>query len=149
MKEKENLLPSGTDREALSGEWKERRDRYYERLAALLAEYDGELVPFLAAAAAGTCGIPLDLLLHGKDSKRSGVRMARALFWYAYRHITNESYSRVAEVSKIIGLRYSADGIRKAVEEVSKQIWEKPWWKRRWIEMERVIEMITQKEQKQ
>lgn len=149
MKERESLLPSGTDREALSAEWQERRKSYYERIAALLTEFDGEIVPFLAAAAAGTCSIPLELLLHGKDSKRSGVRMARALFWYAYRHITNESYGRVAEVSKSIGLRYSADGIRKAVEEVSKQIWEKPWWKRRWIEMERIIEMITQKEQEQ
>lgn len=111
-------------------------------------EYDGDVMRAMAAVAAGLCGVHLATFF-GTEGIGGTARQARAFFFYSYRNLTHASYDAISEQAQRIGLSTTLDGVRKAVERMSVLVRTERWWMRRYAEMQRIIDLITDKDTEQ
>lgn len=121
-------------------------DAVYEQIRLLVAQHNLDVAMFLAHVSASICGIDVEDFFRKQKSKEC-VKHARWFFWHTYRTMTQETYIKIKQVSMQIGLNYSIDGIRKAVEWMEQMIRKELKWKRRWIEMQKVINILMEQEQ--
>lgn len=129
--------------EQVRREWGEEQENHLSRIREALRNYDISPAIFLANAAAGICGVDLDVLRNSKFGI-GGASHARWLFLYSYRMMTNDTYAEMVKVVGDMGMSFSLDGIRKAVDLMGQLIRTEVKWKRRWIEMQKVINIITE-----
>lgn len=129
--------------EVIRQEWHDAQGEYLAEMRRVLQKNDISPIIYLANSAAGVCGVDYEDFT-GKKSGKGSVRQSRWLFWYAYRMMTNETYIKIAEVSRQVGIEFSLDGIRKAVEQMRRLIETESVWKRRWHEMSKVIKILTE-----
>jgi len=121
-------------------------DAVYEQIRLLVAQHNLDVAMFLANVSASICGIDVEDFFRKQKSKEC-VKHARWFFWHTYRTMTQETYIKIKQVSAQIGLNYSIDGIRKAVEWMEQMVRKELKWKRRWIEMQKVINILMEQEQ--
>lgn len=129
-------------------EYKSALDVYYRAVNEVVMRYDLDFMRAVAAVAAGLCGVSLNAFFARKNVG-GHARQARAFYYYTLRHLTHASYDAISEQSSRIGLTTTLDGVRKAVERMSAVIDTERWWMRRNAEMKRIIELLTDKKQKE
>ena len=137
-----------SDWQAKASDWVQKQkqdDAMFEQIRLIVAQHNIDIVLFLANVSASICGINTEDFFRKQKSKEC-VKHARWFFWHTYRTMTQETYIKIKQVSAQIGLNYSVDGIRKAVEWMEQMVRKELKWKRRWIEMQKVINILMEQE---
>ena len=84
------------------------------------------------------CGVSREEIAQKNKSKFHIIHY-RWLFWYAYRYMTNESFLKIAEISRRFGHAYDHRSIRHGVDSIGTMIAREPHWARRWEALKHII----------
>ena len=127
------------DNDTIKQEWEDLHDKSFREIDAVLRKYDYNALTMLSSFVAGICDVDTADLL--TSSANMYISQCRALFWYAYRHMTQDTYERISKKTAIEGCRFSHDTVRKACEKMKELINSDPHWKGRWINVRRFIRL--------
>ena len=95
---------------------------------------------YLADFVATICNIEKERIF--SNTNDHDVAQARALFWYAYRYMTGETYKQIGKISKdVYGKSFSSIGVATGVYKMHQLIEEQPIWRKRWTVLKRIIKM--------
>ena len=119
----------------------EKQSNWGEELKVLLNKHDKNALESLLDCVAWVCGVERDELKNGTTLYCSQTRW---LLWFAYRFFSAETYERIGDVMKEIGLDYSNDGIRKGVAKMSNLIDYEQTWKKKWAVVKQFIISIDE-----
>lgn len=129
----------------LKQDWVNIKEQYYQEVREVLSRHGINMIRFLFEAVCGLCNVSIDDMQAHAPTQQA--QQARALFWYVWREATYEPYAKIAMLSKELGLDFTLDSIRKSVVTMSDMVRTEPIWKRRWIEMKKVTDIIIEKEE--
>ena len=105
-----------------------------------LSNYNIHVRECLADFVATLCDIEKDKMF--TDTKDHDIAQARALYWYAYRYMTGETYKQIGKLSKdVYGKNFSTFGVSSGVNKMYTLIEEQPIWRKRWTILKRIIKM--------
>lgn len=113
------------------------RQQSFSEIEYVLQKYDYDLQDSLASFVASICEVDYADML--SQNTKSNVSLARWLYWYALRFMTNESYEQIAERTAFDGYKYTKDAIRKAVEKMGSIINTERKWQNRWVLVRKMI----------
>ena len=127
------------DNETIRQECGELNMKTSNEIEAVLRKYDYNTMTMLLSFVASICDVnAADLLT---SSANIYMSQCRALFWYAYRYITQETYDRISKKTAFEGCAFSPDAVRKACEKIAELINSDMQWKGRWINVKRFIRL--------
>lgn len=127
------------DNDSIKQEWKDLRNKSFREIEGVLRKYDYNSLTMLSSFVSSICDVETADLL--TSSANIYISQCRALFWYAYRYMTQDSYERISNKTAIDGCRFSPDTVRKACEKMADLINVDPQWKGRWINVKRFIRL--------
>ena len=127
------------DNDTIKQEWEDLHDKSFLEIEAVLRKYDYNALTMLSSFVASICDVDTADLL--TSSANVYISQCRALFWYAYRYMTQDPYERISKKTAIEGCRFSPDTVRKACEKITELINADPHWKGRWINVKRFIRL--------
>lgn len=103
-----------------------------------LESYNNRISLYLADFVASLCGIDKERMF--SNCKDLDVALARNLFWYAYRYMTNDTYGKIGKISEqVYGKTFSKEGVASGVNRMYTMIEEQPIWRKRWTIIKRII----------
>lgn len=97
---------------------------------------------YLADAVASLCGVDTKEMMTNRNSAH--ISQPRWLYWYAYRYMTGESYTKMASDLSASTKGFTINGIRVGVEKMSAMIESEPMWRKRWTIIKRIIKLREQ-----
>lgn len=128
-------------------ELSEIHDETIGRACELLRSYAYEIQEYLASFVASICELTVKEMFEecSKYNKSNYRSQARWLFWYAYRYMTNESYDRIALMTKQ-HYRHSItpSGIGMSINKMARLVEMDATWMKRWIVVRRVIKIYQE-----
>lgn len=127
------------DNEEIRREWEDLQDKSFKEIEAVLRKCDYNAMTMLSSFVASICDVDTADLL--SSSANMYISQCRALFWYAYRYMTQDPYERISQKTSIEGCKFSADTVRKACEKMMTLIDVDDVWKGRWINVKRFIRL--------
>lgn len=126
----------------------ERMENFHVDMAIEhLTQHEKDFQAYLYDFAISLCGVSKsDMRL---NSNSGHIAHARWFFWYAYRYMTNETYKKIANITKdLVGKTYSSVCINDGANRMSMMIETEPLWKKRWVIISRIIKMKNEAENK-
>lgn len=107
-----------------------------------LYNYNSKIRVYLADFVSSLCCVDKEKMF--ADTKDHDVAQARALFWYAYRYMTGETFKQIGKLSEeVYGKKFSAFGVASGVNKMYSLIEEHPIWKKRWMIVKRIVKMYN------
>lgn len=107
------------------------------KICELVRSYERDIQDYLADLVASLCDLTVsDMMV--KD-ERLHCNHARWLFWYAYRHMTNDTFEHLSQITERYGRKYSFQGINLAVNKMSMLIADNTIWTKRWTILKQLI----------
>lgn len=123
--------------EEIKQDWERLDDDLVTTICGLLNQYEYKAQDYLADWVASLCDVDKRIMLTASD--KSDMAHARWFFWYAYRYMTNESYDKIAEMTKHNGYQFTSRGVISGVNKMSMMIANEPMWTKRWVIIKRII----------
>lgn len=100
--------------------------------------YGSNIRKYLADFIASLCNVEIERMM--SDCIDHDVAQARALFWYAYRYMTGETYQQIGKLSKdAYGKTFTKVGVSTSVNRMHQYIEEQPIWRKRWNIVKHII----------
>ena len=123
-------------------DWMTLDDENVKRICEMVRSYERDIQDYLAEMVASLC----DLEAHEMMTKDDRIHCthARWLFWYAYRHMTNDTFEHLSQITERYGRKYSLQAINTAVNKMSALIIDNTIWTKRWTVLKRIIKMRDQ-----
>lgn len=122
--------------EQIKDELKRIDTHVIQSVCNILRQYNKETRDYLADVVAAVCDVTLEDLM--TDTKHLHNSHARWFFWYAYRYMTNESYSSIAKRTSS-WRKFTESCVGICVGKMSMMIDNEPIWKKRWVIVKRII----------
>lgn len=110
-----------------------------EQAIYLLRNHGKDVSSYLASFVAAICDVSVEDMLSEKITFH--IAHARWLYYYAYRYMTNESFTKISIQTKTDKKTYSAKAIQNCVTKMSMMIANEPLWSKRWSVIKRVIKL--------
>jgi chromosomal replication initiation ATPase DnaA len=124
--------------EELSKELEENERIMIKCVCDTLYNYSSKIRVYLADFVCALCNVDKEKMLSGKNEH--DVAQARALYWYAYRYMTGETYEHIGRISKdVYGKEFTTVGVANGVNKMYALIEQQPIWKKRWNVIKRII----------
>lgn len=125
--------------ETIMSEWKEVDG--INHILDVIRSYEYNIYDYLAETVAALCDVDVKLMLSG--SEKVYVSQARALFWYAYRYMTNETYEKIALMTNRYHT-FARVSVGQSINKMGVMIETEPLWKKRWVIIKRIIKLREQ-----
>lgn len=97
---------------------------------------------YLADVVASLCGVSTKEMM--SNSNAAHISQPRWLYWYAYRYMTGESYTKMSNVLNFDTKGFTTNGIRVGVEKMSTMIDTELIWNKRWTIVKKIIKLRGQ-----
>lgn len=123
----------------------ELEDKMLSTICETIRKYNELSAKHLAQITADLCGVDCEDLLH--DTSHRTNSEARYLYWFAYRYLTEESYSSIAK--KPWQRRFTEQCVGAAILRMANMISANTIWTKRWVILKHVIKGILEHKPKQ
>lgn len=123
-------------------DWIRLDDENVQRICEMVRSYERDIQDYLAEMVAALCDLDAAEMMTKED--RIHCNHARWLFWYAYRHMTNDTFEHMSQITERYGRKYTMQGINAAVNKMSALIIDNTIWTKRWTVLKRIIKMRDQ-----
>jgi hypothetical protein len=105
-----------------------------------LRNYNHRIRFYIADVVSSLCDIDKERMF--SDTKDHDVAHARALYWYAYRYMTGETYEQIGKTTKdLYGKEFTKIGVATGVNRMCRFINEQPIWNKRWAILKHIIKI--------
>lgn len=112
-----------------------------DHILDVLRKHEYNAYNYLAETVAALCDLDVELMLSGCE--KVYVAQARALFWYAYRYMTNETYEKIANMTSKYH-SFARVSVGQSINKMAGMIENEPLWKKRWTIIKRIIKLRDQ-----
>ena len=120
-------------------DWKKLEEESMQVICDKVKNYERDIQDYLAELVASQCDLDMSEMMTKDD--RIHCNHARWLFWYAYRHMTNDTFEHLSQITERYGRKFSHQGINSAVNKMSNLIADNTIWTKRWTVLKRIIKM--------
>lgn len=103
----------------------------------LLKESEISIQDNLSLFVAAQCDIDHTEMMN--DTSKYYAAQCRWLYWYAYRYMTNEPYTKMAKRLGKTGRMFSSSGIQSGVNKMAQMVTQDTVWRKRWILIKHLI----------
>lgn len=128
------------DERTIQTEIKAVEDNTFQKIERVLNQCDYNGQDMIASFVASLCDVDVADMLSVSNDRY--ISMSRALYWYALRYYTHDSYQRISERTKIDGHCFNKDGIGIAITKISSVLETDALWRKRWIMIRRMIRLL-------
>lgn len=118
-------------------DWTRLEDDKIEKICDMVKSYERDIQDYLAELVASLCDLDVKEMMVKSD--RLNCNQARWLFWYAYRHMTHDTYEHLSTITERYGRKFAFPSINHAVNKMSILIADNTIWTKRWIALKRII----------
>lgn len=94
---------------------------------------------------ANLCGVDSADMIYNTDELH--LLQARWLYWYSLRYMTQDTFSRLCEITQLDGHRFALRTVHKAVVVMGNLIETDSIWKARWKRIKNFIRELQQQEE--
>lgn len=105
----------------------------------LLSSYNVRIGEYLGHYVSSLCDVDYHDLMY--DTKHLNVAKARWLFWYAYRHMTNDSFDSISKMTSRYR-KFATSCVGCSCAKMARMIDFEPVWAKRWDILKRIIKTI-------
>lgn len=123
-------------------DWKTLEEDSLNEICEKVKSYERNIQDYLAEVIAALCELDLNDMMTKAD--RVHCNHARWLFWYAYRHMTNDTFEHMSQITDRYGRKFAHQSINSAVNKMSSLIADNTIWTKRWLFVRRVIKARDQ-----
>lgn len=123
----------------------ELEDQMLGTICETIRKYNVLSAKHLASITAELCGVDVEEMLHDTSHRMNSE--ARYLYWFAYRYLTEESYSSIAK--KPWQRRFTEQCVGAAILRMGNLIGANTIWTKRWVILKHVIKGILEHKPKQ
>ena len=111
-----------------------------------LPKEEADTIVSLQENVCAVCGIKKNLLF--ENTYTLHIAQARWLFWYAYRYMTGEPFTKMTDMFlKNDGGKFTASGITQGVNKMSVLINDNTIWTKRWLTIKNTLGLHLSPEQ--
>ena len=111
---------------------------HLEKAIEHLRSIETEPKEYLADLVASVCDITTKEMF--SPTGKAYNSHVKWLYWYAYRHLTKETYERIAKkTEELFGKKYTTMCVASAANKMMLMIESEPAWKRRWYDIKKLI----------
>jgi hypothetical protein len=125
--------------DVIKSEW--RKVDGIDHILDVIRSYEYDIYDYLAETVAALCDVDVDVMLSG--SEKVYVSQARALFWYAYRYMTNETYEKIANMTSRYHT-FARVSVGQSINKMGVMIENEPLWRKRWVIIKSIIKLRDQ-----
>jgi len=113
----------------IKSDWNALEEESLKDICERVKSYERNIQDYLADVVAALC-------VH--------CNHARWLFWYAYRHMTNDTFEHLSQITDRYGRKFAHQSINSAVNKMSVLIADNTIWTKRWVVIRRIIKARDQ-----
>ena len=109
-----------------------------ENACNALSGYENNIQRHLAYLVASLCNVNVKSML--TECNTLSVSQARWLFWYSYRLMTHETYSKISQLTSMYyGKHFTQATIANGITKMSQMIEQEQVWNKRWMILKKII----------
>jgi hypothetical protein len=126
----------------IKSDWNALEEESLKDICERVKSYERNIQDYLADVVAALCDLDLSDMMTKDD--RVHCNHARWLFWYAYRHMTNDTFEHLSQITDRYGRKFAHQSINSAVNKMSVLIADNTIWTKRWVVIRRIIKARDQ-----